>query len=132
MDQPLPPHDTTPPTAPVLLNATGGLQQVGLSWSAATDDTGVMSYAVHRSTTAGFTPSDANRIGQPFGTSYTDIGLPAGTYFYRVTARDAAGNVGAANERSERNRIRRYDCPNGRDRFAGRRGQRSGNGHRHR
>ena len=29
-----------------------------------------------------------------FGTSYTDIGLPAGTYYYRVTARDAAGNVG--------------------------------------
>ena len=32
----------------------------------------------------------------PIGTSYTDIGLPAGTYFYRVTARDAAGNVGPA------------------------------------
>ena len=96
MDEPLPPHDTTPPTAPGSLAATGGLQQVGLSWTAATDDVGVARYAVHRSTSAGFTPSEANRIGQPIGTSYTDIGLPAGTYYYRVTARDAAGNVGPA------------------------------------
>ena len=96
MDEPLPPHDATPPTAPGSLDATGGLQQVGLSWTAATDDAGVVGYAVHRSTSAGFTPSEANRIGQPIGTSYTDIGLPAGTYFYRVTAGDAAGNVGPA------------------------------------
>jgi hypothetical protein len=96
MDQPVPPHDTTAPTAPGSPNAIGGLGQVGLSWSAASDNVGVTRYAVHRSTTAGFTPSEANRIGQPLGTSYTDIGLTAGTYYYRVTARDGAGNVGPA------------------------------------
>ena len=50
---------------------------------------------MHRSTTAGFTPATANRVGQPTGTSYTDSGLAAGTYYYRVTAEDAAGNVSA-------------------------------------
>ena len=38
-------------------------------------------------------PSAANRIAQPTGTSYTDAGLAAGTYYYRVIAEDAAGNV---------------------------------------
>ena len=69
---------------------------VALSWSAATDNVAVSRYNVHRSTTAGFTPSAANRIAQPTTTSYTDSALPVGTYYYRVTAEDAAGNVGAA------------------------------------
>ena len=64
-----------------------------LGWAAASDNVGVVRYNVHRSGTAGFTPSTANRIGQPTGTSYTDSGLAAGTYYYRVTAEDAAGNV---------------------------------------
>ena len=57
---------------------------------------GVVRYNVHRSQTAGFTPSAGNRIAQPTGTSYTDSGLAAGTYYYRVTAEDAAGNVSGA------------------------------------
>ena len=49
----------------------------------------------------GFTPSVANRIAQPTGTSYNDTVLAAGTYYYRVAAEDAAGNVGpASNEAS--------------------------------
>ena len=32
----------------------------------------------------------------PTGTSFTDAGLASGTYYYKVTAEDAAGNVGAA------------------------------------
>ena len=72
-----------------------------LSWGAATDNVGVVRYNVHRGTSSGFTPSAANRIAQPTGTSYTDTGLAAGTYFYKVTAEDAAGNVGpASNEAS--------------------------------
>ncbi len=51
---------------------------------------------MHRSTTAGFTPSTANRIAQPTGTTYPDAPLATGTYYYRVTAEDAAGNVGPA------------------------------------
>jgi hypothetical protein len=87
------PPDTQAPTAPSNFTATGSAGQVALTWSASTDNVGVTRYNVHRGTTAGFTPSAANRIAQPTGTSYTDTGLTNGTYFYRVTAQDAAGNV---------------------------------------
>ena len=61
----------------------------------------VARYNVHRGSSAGFTPSPANRIAQPTATSYTDTGLAAGTYYYKVTAEDAAGNIGpASNEAS--------------------------------
>jgi glucose/arabinose dehydrogenase/fibronectin type 3 domain-containing protein len=94
-----PPPDTTPPSAPAGLAATYGSSGVGLGWTASTDDVGVTNYNVHRSTTPGFTPSAANRVAQPVGTSYTDAGLPPGTYYYRVTAQDAASNVsGTSNE----------------------------------
>ena len=43
---------------------------------------------------AGFTPSAANRIAQPTGLGYSDVGLAPGAYFYKVTAEDAAGNIG--------------------------------------
>ena len=88
--------DSTPPSAPGTLNASGGIGKATLSWGAATDNVGVVRYNVHRGTSSGFTPSAANRIAQPTGTSYTDTGLAAGTYFYKVTAEDAAGNVGSA------------------------------------
>ena len=87
--------DITPPGAPTGLQATGALGSASLSWTAATDNVAVARYNVHRSTVAGFVPGVSNRIGQPTGTSYTDT-VAAGTYFYRVTAEDAAGNVGAA------------------------------------
>ena len=110
--------DTTPPTAPTGLNATGGAGQAALTWTAATDNVGVVRYNVHRSTTSGFTPSAANRIAQPTGTSYTDTGLAAGTYFYKVTAEDAAGNVGAPERPGERDRHRPgTDRPRRRVRF---------------
>ncbi|HWO59865.1 MAG TPA: LamG domain-containing protein, partial [Umezawaea sp.] len=52
-------------------------------------------------TTSGFTPGPANRIAQPTGTSYSDSGLGAGTYYYKVQAEDAAGNLSApSNEAS--------------------------------
>ena len=89
-----PPADTTPPSAPSGLTSSTTPGSVALGWTAATDAVGVVRYNVHRSTTAGFTPAPANRIGQPTGTSYTDSGLASGTYYYRVTAEDAAGNVG--------------------------------------
>ena len=182
--------------------ATGGSAR-SAPWTAATDDVGVVRYNVHRSTTEGFTPSAANRVGQPTGprsrtgprpgptttgswrrtpraTSasrrarrapssratvtpsapsaerdrvagsvrsldggdrqrgrrplqrpplartasrraqrtgspsrpeprYTDTGLAAGTYFYRVTAEDAAGNR-RRQQRGDR------DCDRGHDR----------------
>ncbi len=76
--------------------------QVSLSWGAATDNVGVVRYNVHRSTTAGFTPTPANRVAQPTGHElHRHAGSPPGTYYYKVTAEDAAGNVGpAGNEAS--------------------------------
>jgi hypothetical protein len=87
--------DTSAPTAPSNLQATGALGKVTLSWGASTDDTAVTRYVVHRSTTAGFTPSAATQIATvDTGTGYTD-NVAAGTYYYRVLAQDAAGNSSA-------------------------------------
>ena len=97
----------TPPSAPGTLAATGGVGQISLSWGAATDNMGVVGYNVHRSTSAGFTPSAANRIAQPTGTTFADTGLAAGaTYYYKVTAEDAAGQRRPGLERGDRDRLR--------------------------
>ncbi len=93
--------DTTPPAAPATLTAGGGANVAQLSWTAASDNVGVVRYHVHRSTTSGFTPSAGNEVATPTGTSYTDAGLTAGTYYYRVTAEDAAGNVSPASPQAQ-------------------------------
>jgi hypothetical protein len=85
--------DGLPPTAPNPVNAIGGNGSVSLTWAAATDNVGVVGYNIHRSTTAGFTPTLSNRIAQVSTTSYVDKGLAAGTYYYLITAYDAAGNI---------------------------------------
>jgi hypothetical protein len=90
---PAPNEDATAPTAPTNLTATGGLGKVDLTWTASTDNGSVRRYNVHRSTTPGFTPTAANRVGQPTGTSFTDSGLAGGTYYYMVQAEDQAGNL---------------------------------------
>ncbi|WP_277526525.1 DNRLRE domain-containing protein [Arthrobacter sp. ES3-54] len=89
-----PPPDTTAPGAPGSLAAAVTGTAVALSWTAATDNVGVTGYTVHRSTTAGFTPSTTSRIADATGLSYNDTNRPAGTWYYRVTATDAAGNTG--------------------------------------
>ena len=91
-----PPPDTSPPSAPSGLSASTTIGSATLNWTASSDNVGVSRYNVHRSQTSGFTPAAGNRIAQPTGTSYTDSGLAAGTYYYRVTAEDAAGNISAA------------------------------------
>lgn len=93
---PAPYEDTTAPTAPTKLTATGGVGTASLSWTAATDDMAVTRYNVHRSSTPSFTPTAANRVGQTGSTSFSEAGLAAGTWYYKVTAEDAAGNVGPA------------------------------------
>jgi glucose/arabinose dehydrogenase/PKD repeat protein len=90
-----PPTDSTPPSAPANLKATGTLGKVTLGWDISTDNVGVSGYEVYRSTTAGFTPAAANRIATPNALSYVDTVAP-GTYYYRVKAADAAGNLSAA------------------------------------
>lgn len=91
---PAPYEDTSPPTAPSGLSASGGVGGASLNWTAATDDTAVARYNVHRSSTPGFSPTAANRVGQTGATSFFETGVPTGTWYYKVTAEDAAGNVG--------------------------------------
>ena len=77
--------DTTQPTKPGNLRATGGTRQVSLTWNASTDNVGVTGYQVYRG------PEEIANVGAG-ATSYTDTGLAAGPYSYTVRAVDAAGN----------------------------------------
>lgn len=86
--------DTTPPTAPTSLAATASSSsQIGLTWTASTDNVGVTGYRIERC--SGASCSSFAQIGTTTGaTSYSDTGLTAATsYSYRVRATDAAGNL---------------------------------------
>ena len=93
MTRPVTGGDTTAPSAPGSLGRWGGRARRRCRGAASTDNVGVVRYNVHRGTSAGLR-SVANRIAQPTGTGLVDTTAP-GSYFYRVTAEDAAGNVGA-------------------------------------
>ena len=86
--------DTTPPTAPSNLVATAAsMVQINLTWTAATDNFGVTSYAIERCQGAGCTTFA--QIGTASGTTFSNMSLTAGTsYSYRVRASDAANNFG--------------------------------------
>ncbi|MBN1206050.1 MAG: lamin tail domain-containing protein [Myxococcaceae bacterium] len=86
--------DTTPPSAPGSLSATAvSSSQINLSWTASTDDVGVVDYDISRSTDG----SSFSAVASTTGTSHSDAGLASSTtYWYRVTANDAAGNASAA------------------------------------
>jgi hypothetical protein len=92
---PSPAEDHESPSAPTGFVATGGLGRVDLSWAPAFDNTGVSGYNVHRSTVSGFTPTVGNRIAQVTQTEFANVGLAAGAYYFRVVARDVAGNLSA-------------------------------------
>src|SRR6266853_1004344 len=78
--------DTTPPTTPTgLTAAVAGSTGANLSWSASTDNVGVIGYIVRR---------NGVQVATPATTSFADTGLSvATTYSYTVAARDAAGNL---------------------------------------
>ena len=64
--------------------------QVNLSWTAATDNIGVTSYEVYRSSGS----ADPQLVGSSSATSYGDPALTPNTaYAYYVIAKDAAGNA---------------------------------------
>ena len=84
--------DAQAPTTPGSLQAVPAAGNVNLSWTASTDNVGIAGYDVYRSTTSGFVPGVANRIGQSVALNYSDQGMNAGTYYYLVRARDAVGN----------------------------------------
>ena len=88
-----PEPDTTPPSDVTGLTATAvSATQITLSWTAATDNVGVIGYRVERCQGAGCTTFVP--IATPAGTTFGDTGLTASTsYRYRVKAVDAATNV---------------------------------------
>ena len=85
---PAPAPDTTAPSVPASLNAAAvSATQVNLSWSASTDNVGVVGYYVYL--------NDAP-LATTTSTSFSHTGLTAGaTYRYRVSAFDAVPNHSA-------------------------------------
>ncbi len=88
--------DSTPPSQPAGLVAPVTGSTVSLSWTASSDDVGVSGYDVHRSQVNGFVPSVSTLLGTTVSTTFADSSVPNGTWYYRVIARDAAGNSSAA------------------------------------
>ena len=81
--------DNLAPAEPTGLTGDYSSGQTNLLWSANTEpDLG--SYRLYRGASADFTPSLANRIATPTGTSYADVG-PAGSY-YKLSAVDVNDN----------------------------------------
>jgi hypothetical protein len=87
----IPVDDTEPPTTPTNLTATAtGATTVALTWTASTDNVGIMAYEVQR---------DGSVIGQATGTSYTDNSVSMlTTYVYAVRARDMGANYSSWSE----------------------------------
>jgi len=88
--------DSIPPTAPSNLYAIWTTaDQVDLSWTASTDSggSGLGGYWIERCEGSGCTDFTQIWGTQNLNTTYTDTGLSATTYNYRVAAFDNAGNV---------------------------------------
>ena len=85
--------DTQAPTAPSGLTATAtSSTQIGLSWTASTDNVGVTGYLIERCQGSGCTTF--TQIGTSVSTTFTDTGLtPSTTYSDRARATEAAGNL---------------------------------------
>lgn len=85
--------DTTAPSTPTGLSATAASSsKINLSWSAATDNVGVIGYAVSR---------NGVQVTTVTGTSFSDVGLAAGTtYTYTVRAVDSSMNTSSASTSS--------------------------------
>lgn len=86
--------DLQPPTAPGALSASAASpSEIDLSWTASTDNVAVTGYNIYRSLDgAAYLPA-----GTSSTTGFADLGLSQGTtYWYQVTAVDAAGNESEA------------------------------------
>ena len=83
--------DTEQPTSPSGLTVTSiSASEVGLSWTASTDDTGIAEYRIYQ---------DGLEAGVATGTSSTVTGLtPDTSYGFWVTAVDSAGNESLPSE----------------------------------
>ena len=117
--------DTTPPSAPGTLTATGGLGQVSLAWGAATDNVGVARYNVYRGTTRRLHP-ERRRTGsrsRPAPATSTPVSPPAPTTT-RSPPRTRPATSGRPATRRPRPRGR-HDAADGLDHGARARARRS-------
>jgi chitinase len=88
----LPSQDLTPPSAPANLLWANVGGTVTLSWTASTDDVGVVAYDLY---------FGSFYLGSFADTSLALIGFKTGTpYTFTVKARDAAGNVSVASNQA--------------------------------
>ena len=106
--------DSTPPSAPTGLRATGKDRSVDLSWSASTDagGSGLAGYRMDISSSPDFSSFAAGYQNKDVGlvTSLTAAGLISGTVYYaRIRARDGNGNLspysGTVSAETSRRRI---------------------------
>lgn len=87
-----------PPDAPMILAATPGDSEVGLSWAAPSSDGGspITNYRIFRGTSPG-SETFLTMVGNVL--TYLDAGLVNGqTYYYNLTARNAVGEGPSSNE----------------------------------
>jgi beta-lactamase superfamily II metal-dependent hydrolase len=86
--------DTEAPTAPgALVASAASSSAIDLDWSASTDNVGVTGYTVYRGTNG----STFSQAGTTTTTGFSDLGLSGSTtYWYWVSAKDAAGNESLA------------------------------------
>ncbi|MBI4068349.1 fibronectin type III domain-containing protein [Candidatus Kaiserbacteria bacterium] len=105
---PIPP--TTVPTAPQNLDASGGIEQISLTWTASSSDGGsaITNYKIYRGTSP--TPITLYQtVGNVL--NYTDSAVVTGTtYYYRVKATNAVGDSAYSNEDST---VATASCPTG-------------------
>ena len=80
--------DATAPSVPSNLQGTAAsTSQINLTWTASSDNLGVIGYRVYR---------NGSLVASPAGTSWSDTGLSEATsYSYRVAGYDAGGNESA-------------------------------------
>jgi hypothetical protein len=91
-----PADDTSPPTTPgTPAGQSPTVGRIELSWTASTDQSSPVTYRVYRD-------GDSTPVGETTATSFSDVGLAAGsTHTYTVDAVDPANNVSAMSPTSE-------------------------------
>jgi fibronectin type 3 domain-containing protein len=95
---PTPTADVTPPGRVTGIGAgsTGERCEIVVGWAPNPASDQVDHYNVYRSNAPGVEAVPANLVGSApaEATHYSDTGLTPGTYYYVITAVDAAGNEG--------------------------------------
>lgn len=86
-----PPQTPSPPAAPTGVIATGGTNQVTISWSAVS---GAISYNLYWSLTSGITPATGTKIAGVTSPAVQTGLSESMTYYYIVTAVNSAGESG--------------------------------------